>query len=108
MEASKQESLTETLRDELVGTLSKGRFSLKHREVSVMTRLSRGTVDILDALVELEVFSSRSEAVAAFVEEIVLARTQSFDEIMFQADEIREKRQRAKRAAFEAMGRLEK
>ncbi|TFG06169.1 hypothetical protein EU538_10635, partial [Candidatus Thorarchaeota archaeon] len=47
---------------ELLGRFSSEDFGLQKREVSVMTRMSAETVEILDALVELEIFKSRSEA----------------------------------------------
>jgi len=94
------------LREELVGALSGESFDLKKREISVMTRLSRETVEILDALVELEIFKSRSEAVAAFVEENIMANSRTFQEISIQAEEIRSKRERAKEKAFKALSEL--
>ncbi|MHA2213522.1 MAG: hypothetical protein ACW992_10215, partial [Candidatus Thorarchaeota archaeon] len=69
------------IRDELLGRLESEGFGLRRREVSVMARMSEDIVDLLDALVELEIFKSRSEAVAAFVEGFVNQRTPIFDEI---------------------------
>ena len=91
-----------SLREELLGQLSAEEFGLKKREVSVMTRMSSDVVEILDALVELEIFKSRSEAVAAFVEKSIASRD-LFDEIKVQAKEITRMRETAKRLAFKAM-----
>ena len=102
-ETSQQGQAMEELRDELVEALSAEGFDLKRREVSVMTRLAKATVEILDALVELDIFKSRSEAVAAFVEEVVLSNSKTFSEISTQAEEIRLKRERAKAIAVKAM-----
>jgi metal-responsive CopG/Arc/MetJ family transcriptional regulator len=43
--------------------------------------MSRDIVEILDALVELNIFKSRSEAVSAFVEQAIDARGPMFEEI---------------------------
>ena len=91
-----------SLREQLLGGLSEGVSSGKKREVSVMTRMSGDIVEVLDALVELEIFKSRSEAVSAFVEQAILARGSMFDQIRTQASEIRKLRDSAKRHAFEA------
>lgn len=91
------------LREELIGRFAIEKFGLKKREVSVMTRLSGDIVEILDALVELEIFSSRSEVVAAFIEKTILARLKLFEEIRNQAEEIRRKRESAKKLAFQAV-----
>jgi Arc/MetJ-type ribon-helix-helix transcriptional regulator len=106
-ETHKQETAMGSLREELVGTQSGDGFSLKRREVSVMTRLAKATVEIIDALVELEIFNSRSEAVAAFVEEAILTQTKKFEEIKAQAKEIGLKREKAKAIAMKAMSELE-
>ena len=91
-----------SLREQLLGGLSEGAVSGKKREVSVMTRMSGDTVDVLDALVELNIFKSRSEAVSAFVEQAISARGPMFQEIKKQAGEISKLRDSAKRHAFEA------
>jgi Arc/MetJ-type ribon-helix-helix transcriptional regulator len=60
-------------------------------------------VEVLDALVELEVFKSRSEAVSTFMEQMIMDRRPLFDEIRGQAQDISKKRESAKRLAFQAM-----
>ncbi|TXT56039.1 MAG: hypothetical protein BAJATHORv1_30423 [Candidatus Thorarchaeota archaeon] len=106
---SEEESVTEsessgiTWMEELRSRFSSEGFGLKKREISVMTRMSSDIVEILDALVELEIFRSRSEAVAAFVEKSISGRRQLFEEIRIQAEEIVLKREAAKKLAFEAM-----
>ncbi len=92
-----------SIREELMGRLSSEGFGLKKREISVMTRMSADIVEVLDALVELEIFKSRSEAVAAFVEKAIMARQELFSEIKSQAEDIRRKRDAAKKLAIEAM-----
>ena len=91
-----------SLREQLLGKMSDADKSSK-REVSVMTRMSGDLVEVLDALVELEVFNSRSEAVSAFVGQAIQARRDLFEKIIIQAAEIRKMRDSAKRHAFEAL-----
>ncbi len=91
-----------TLREQLLGGLSVGAVSGKKREVSVMTRMNGDTVEVLDALVELNIFKSRSEAVSAFVEQAISVRRPMFEEIKTQASEIRNLRDSAKKHAFAA------
>lgn len=93
----------ESLRSELMGRFSRDDYGLKNREISVMTRMSEYIVEVLDALVELEIFKSRSEAVSAFVEQTVMSRKNMFDEICSQAKDIVNKRESAKRLAYHAI-----
>jgi hypothetical protein len=68
------------------------------RDNAVMTRLNDEDVGKLDALVELEVFKSRSEAVAFFVREGMRVRKDLFESIMPTVDKIRELKEQAKRS----------
>ena len=92
-----------SLRDELLGKFERDKYGLKNREISVMTRLSTDIVDILDALVELEIFKSRSEVVASFVEKSIMEKKDLFDSIAKQASDIEKKREAAKHLAFKAI-----
>jgi Arc/MetJ-type ribon-helix-helix transcriptional regulator len=102
---SKQKNVPDqkSLRDELLGRFEREKHGLKNREISVMTRMSVDIVEIIDALVELEIFKSRSEAVAAFVERMVVAKMNLFEEIRIQAKDIASKREAAKHLAFQAI-----
>jgi Arc/MetJ-type ribon-helix-helix transcriptional regulator len=91
-----------SLREQLLGRLSDDELFSKKREISVMTRMSGDIVEILDALVELEVFKSRSEAVSAFVEQAISSRIRLFEEIKAQAHDISQLRDTAKKHAFGA------
>jgi len=93
----------ESLRDELMGQFSREKMGLKNREISVMTRMDSYIVEVLDALVELEVFKSRSEVVSTFMEQMIMDRKKLFDEIRTQAQDISNKRESAKKLAFHAM-----
>jgi Arc/MetJ-type ribon-helix-helix transcriptional regulator len=99
---SSGEGVQLSLREQLLGRLSDDDISSKKREVSVMTRMSADIVEILDALVELEIFKSRSEAVSAFVEQAITTRMKLFEEIKTQAADIRQLRDSAKKHAYEA------
>jgi Arc/MetJ-type ribon-helix-helix transcriptional regulator len=100
--SSKAQGVQLSLREQLLGRLSDEELVTKKREVSVMTRMSGDIVEILDALVELEIFKSRSEAVSAFVEQAISERKKLFDEIKSQAADIRQLRDSAKKHAYEA------
>ncbi len=100
---SNQEEEETSLRDELLGRFEREKHGLKNREISVMTRLSVDIVEILDALVELEIFKSRSEVVASFVERAIVDKKGFFDSIAKQASDITKKREAAKHLAFQAI-----
>jgi len=56
--------------------------ALRGRENTVMTRLSNETLEKLDALVEIELFKSRSEAAAHFITQGIESKSELFDRIM--------------------------
>ncbi len=70
-------------------------IKINKREVHVMTRLSKNIVDILDALVILNVFKSRSEAVAAYVESSIVSDMDLYDNLMKKVKEVTEMRDSA-------------
>jgi Arc/MetJ-type ribon-helix-helix transcriptional regulator len=89
-----------TLRDEILSDLG-----AKHgtREISVMTRLSRKYVDILDTLVKLKLFKSRSEAVAAMVMKTISAEKELFEQLEKQAEIIDEAGETIREIAIKAL-----
>ena len=101
-ESPKAEGIQISLREQLLGRFSDEDIVSKKRDVSVMTRMSGDIVEILDALVELEIFKSRSEAVSAFIEQAIFSRNHLFEEIKTQAADIRQLRDSAKKHAYEA------
>jgi Arc/MetJ-type ribon-helix-helix transcriptional regulator len=105
LSTSKQKNVpdNQSLRDELLGRFEREKHGLKNREISVMTRMSVDIVEVIDALVELEIFKSRSEAVAAFVERTVVSKMDLFEQIRTQAKDIVKKREAAKHLAFQAI-----
>lgn len=93
-----QSSVTQTsIKERILGELYSEQFELKKREVHVMTRLSSDIVEILDALVELEVFKSRSEAVSAYVEKGIAAQMDMYEDVRELARKVTEMRETAKR-----------
>ncbi len=98
-----KKKVQQSLRTEFLGRASVEGFGLKKREISVMTRMSTDIVDVLDALVELEIFKSRSEAVAALIERAINSRRTLFNEIRSQAADIRTKREAARHLAQQAI-----
>jgi Arc/MetJ-type ribon-helix-helix transcriptional regulator len=91
------------LKSELIGRFSREKYGLEKREVSVMTRMDPYIVDILDALVELEIFKSRSEAVSTFVEKAIMPKKELFEEIRTQANKIVKIRESAQRLSLQAI-----
>jgi Arc/MetJ-type ribon-helix-helix transcriptional regulator len=91
------------VKEELLDRFDDEGFGLKRREVSVMCRLSGKAVAILDALVELEIFKSKSEAIAAFLDQTFQEKEELFEEILTQAHEINAKREAAKHLAYKTV-----
>ena len=92
-----------SLREEILGMLSEDEFELKKREVSVMTRLNRDYVEILDALVKLNLFKSRSEAVAAIVMKTLHSEFDVFQELKVQAEKLDDFQYTVKDLALKAL-----
>ena len=94
--------ITQSLKKRILGELHSEEFSLKKREVHVMTRLSSDIVQIVDTLVELGVFRSRSEAVSAYVEKGIISQMDLYEDVREYGEKLSEMRETAKRMAFEA------
>jgi len=71
---------------------------LEGRGNVVMTRLNDDDLKQIDALVEVEVFKSRSEAVAFFIKEGIQTRKDLFQKVMTTVEKIRELKEQAKRS----------
>jgi hypothetical protein len=71
---------------------------LEGRGNVVMTRLNDDDLKNIDALVEVEVFKSRSEAAAFFIKEGIQARKDLFQKVMPTVDKIRELKEQAKKS----------
>ncbi len=73
------------------------------REFSVMTRLSKQFIEILDALVKLEIFKSRSEAVAALLMKTILSDIEQYKELKEQAEKLDELQDTVKTLALKTL-----
>jgi Arc/MetJ-type ribon-helix-helix transcriptional regulator len=69
---------------------------LKERGNVIMTRLSDEDLEEVDALVEVELFKSRSEAVAYFIHEGIKARKDLFERVKPTVDRIRQLKKEAR------------
>jgi hypothetical protein len=85
----------EKIKEEVLMRLDK---ELGGRSNVVMTRLSDDDLKKIDALVEVEVFKSRSEAAAFFIKEGVQARKDLFKRVMPTVDKIRELKGQVKKS----------
>jgi len=70
-------------------------FNVEKREIHIMTRLSKEIVEALDALIALNVFKSRSEAVAAYVENSIINNSELYEKLIKKAKEVSEIRDTA-------------
>ena len=77
-----------SLRDEMRKRLTAGVERTGARNVSVMTRVSQELVDILDNLVRLGIFKSRSDAVAAIIERALLTQRDEFEKLNEQLEKL--------------------
>ena len=68
-----------------------------------MTRLSTQLVELLDALVRLEIFKSRSEAVAGLVMKSVVSEIELFEQLKEQADKLDELQETVRGLATRAL-----
>lgn len=91
-----------TLRDEMLKELSIEESDSK-REIPVMTRLDTKVIQLLDMLIKLDIFKSRSEAVAAIVERVLLTQLDKFDLLKDQISKLEEIQDTAKGIALDVM-----
>lgn len=85
----------EKIKEKILLKLGKG---LEDRGNVVMTRLNDEDLKHIDALVEVEVFKSRSEAAAFFIKEGIQARKDLFQKVMSTVEKIRELKEQAKKS----------
>jgi len=78
-----------------MGKREESEFNVEKREIHIMTRLSTEIVEALDALIALNVFKSRSEAVAAYVENSIINNSELYEKLIKKAKEVSEIRDTA-------------
>jgi Arc/MetJ-type ribon-helix-helix transcriptional regulator len=86
---------TQKIKEKILLKLGEG---LEGRGNVVMTRLNDEDLKQIDALVEVEVFKSRSEAAAFFIKEGMQARKDLFQKVMSTVEKIRELKEQAKKS----------
>lgn len=74
--------------------LVKNKF--EKRDNSIMTRISDDDLDKIDLLIEIDMFKSRSEAVANFAHEGIQARKEFIDNIDSKVEQIRKLKKEVK------------
>jgi Arc/MetJ-type ribon-helix-helix transcriptional regulator len=89
------------LRERILGYKKADDSASKKREVHIMTRLTSDTVEIIDTLVELDVFRSKSEAVSVYVEKEIASQMDLYEEVRLLGRKLSEMRESAKKLAFE-------
>ncbi len=92
-----------SLRNKLLGEFSEYDIGSETRDFSVMTRLSGSFIEILDALVKLGIFKSRSEAIASIMERTILSKIDLFQQLKEQAGKLDEIQDSAKNLALKAL-----
>ena len=91
------------LREQILGPMPSAEgIEVDNKDIHVMTRLSQDVVEIVDALVALNVFKSRSEAVAAYVERSILSRLELYLKVVEQVKEVEDKRGEAMKTVLGA------
>ena len=91
-----------SLREEMLESLSLESIDAK-REIPVMTRLGTDLVEMLDVLVKLDIFKSRSEAVAAIVEKTLLSQMDKFELLTAQIEKLEKIQKTAKGIALDVL-----
>jgi Arc/MetJ-type ribon-helix-helix transcriptional regulator len=102
-EEKKHSTTRETLREQIMGKSAETDFDTSKREVHVMTRLSKQIVEAVDALVTLNVFNSRSEAVAAYVENAIISDVELYESLIKKAKEVSKMRDTAMDSILETL-----
>jgi DNA replication protein DnaD len=98
---SRNEDTKLSFREQIFGKQTKTEEDESIRRINVMTRIRIDIVDILDALVELGAFKSRSEAVAAYLENQILSNLELYEKLKERAKKIGQLRESAIELAIE-------
>ena len=91
-----------TFREQIFGKQPKLEDEDQIKRINVMTRIRADVVDVLDALVELGAFNSRSDAVASYLEHNILAKKDLYGKLKERAKEVGKMRESAMDLAIEA------
>ncbi|MFX1544549.1 MAG: hypothetical protein ACFFCR_16190, partial [Promethearchaeota archaeon] len=63
-----------SLKERLLGVQTEEDLLIEKRDVPVTIRMSTTVLELLDALIELDIFESRSEAIVAMVESVISSK----------------------------------
>lgn len=88
-----------SLKEQLLGVQKEKELVIDKREVPVTIRMNSKVMELLDALIELNIFESRSEAIANIVETTVSSKYNIFKSLKSQADDLMRRREAAKEMA---------
>ncbi len=100
--ASIDEERRLTFREQIFGKQTEKDEDEDIQRINVMTRIRVDVVEVLDALVELGAFNSRSEAVASYLEHSILSKSELYDKLKTRAKKISKMRESAMDLALEA------
>ena len=105
---SKEEKPKRTsLRERVLKNISADGFEGEERDIPVVARMNKRVVEILDSLVAVGIFKSRSEAAAALIEGAISSRQEFFDDIRKQAASLSKQQDAAMKEAQDAiLGKL--
>jgi Arc/MetJ-type ribon-helix-helix transcriptional regulator len=78
--SKKKSKSSHKLKEEMMEHLSTQKQDTK-RGFPVMTRLNMELIDMLDILVKLDIFKSKSEAVASIVEKVLMSQRDNFEQL---------------------------
>ncbi|MFW9967190.1 MAG: ribbon-helix-helix domain-containing protein [Candidatus Thorarchaeota archaeon] len=88
-----------SLKEQLLGVQTEEDLLIEKRDVPVTIRMNPKVLELLDALIELNIFESRSEAITAMVEAMISSKYKTFHSLKSQADDLKRRREEAKEMA---------
>lgn len=88
-----------SLKEQLLGVRAEQDLRAEKRDVPVTIRMNPTVLELLDALIELDIFESRSEAITAMVEAVISSKYKTFHSLKSQADDLKRRREEAKEMA---------
>jgi Arc/MetJ-type ribon-helix-helix transcriptional regulator len=102
IEASTDDVRIMSFREQIFGKSAEKKDDSDIQRINVMTRVRSDVVEVLDALVELGAFNSRSDAVASYLEDAILSKPKLYDDLKTRAKKIARMRESAMDGAIEA------
>ncbi|MGY5878855.1 MAG: hypothetical protein RTV31_01335 [Candidatus Thorarchaeota archaeon] len=92
----------QNLRKAMIEDLST-RVSESKRDIPVTARLDNELVGMLDILVKLDIFKSRSEAIAAILKKTLLPQKSKFEQLATQITKLEKIQDTAKEIAYDVL-----